>query len=183
MMRFGIEDNDGAEDTFDLSEEDEDNEVEVTDEMLQEYDLGPLYIIVTGSRVKKQKYQVNARKHVRKIIAAYIQEAASIYDKIILVQGVCKDSPDVWCRQVAIEMGIEVLDYPAQWNAPGQWKTAGFMRNERMMAEVSAMQGMKECVAFWDGVSSGTDHAMQMADKYHITITKVVDMSAYRENE
>lgn len=63
------------------------------------------------------------------------------------------------------ENDIHVEYFPADWNFHG--KSAGYKRNE-LMAKYSS-----HCLLFWDGISKGTGHMKNLADKHNLT-TKVV---------
>lgn len=61
-------------------------------------------------------------------------------------------------EQWAMENGIRVLHYPADWNLYG--RSAGIKRNVVMAQDAEAL------VAVWDGVSHGTDHMITVAASY-----------------
>lgn len=73
---------------------------------------------------------------------------------------------------VAKNMGLEVEVYKAQWTGPdGQFdKAAGYKRNIRML------EGAKPdlVVAFWDGKSRGTKHALDHARRRRIPVRVVM---------
>lgn len=58
---------------------------------------------------------------------------------------------------LAQKRGLETQEFHADWEAYGQ--RAGFLRNEKMIATVHGL------VAFWDGQSRGTQHAIGCAKK------------------
>lgn len=58
---------------------------------------------------------------------------------------------------VADEMGLVCIVYEADWNSYG--KRAGFVRNELIVDQADVI------VAFWDGVSKGTKHTIDLAKK------------------
>lgn len=62
----------------------------------------------------------------------------------------------------AITNGITVKKFPADWNQYG--RSAGFLRNIEMAKYANAL------VVFPGG--KGTEHMMQQADKYGLTIYK-----------
>lgn len=77
-----------------------------------------------------------------------------------------KDTPkgaDRIAYQEAQKLGLAVEPHPAAWELHG--KGAGFVRN-REMAEGGAIL----CLAFWDGLSSGTLDMMTQAVKRGIPV-------------
>lgn len=65
---------------------------------------------------------------------------------------------DSLCERFAVENGIPITIYPADWKRYG--KSAGFIRNETMIRNCGL------CVAFWDGKSHGTKHDIELCEKY-----------------
>ena len=55
---------------------------------------------------------------------------------------------------------------PADWNKHG--KSAGYRRNEEMAKVADA------CICFWDGVSKGTMHMINLAKEYGLE-TEVIE--------
>lgn len=57
---------------------------------------------------------------------------------------------------------ITKVIYPAKWIVDGQLdKSAGFKRNHDIVRESDMV------IAFWDGISRGTKHAIDLARKYN----------------
>jgi hypothetical protein len=52
----------------------------------------------------------------------------------------------------------------AEWNKYG--KAAGFIRNRKMHELISKVEN-RCCVAFWDGISKGTEHNFRLSEEYH----------------
>lgn len=55
--------------------------------------------------------------------------------------------------------GIDTLIFPAEWDKYG--KSAGFRRNEDIIKNADYV------IAFWDGVSRGTQHSISLCEKYN----------------
>lgn len=68
-------------------------------------------------------------------------------------------SADGLADQVAKELGIPVIAHPADWHRHGL--RAGVIRN----AEMLALERPDVVLAFWDGVSHGTSHMIDLARK------------------
>lgn len=62
---------------------------------------------------------------------------------------------DNYGKQWALERGIEVISYPADWDKYG--KAAGPIRNKLMAENAEAL------IAVWDGYSRGTSHMINLA--------------------
>lgn len=65
-------------------------------------------------------------------------------------------------ERYASERGIAVERYPAQWDVYG--KRAGYLRNQEMAERADAL------VAFWDGVSPGTRHMIDLARRQGLRV-------------
>ena len=66
-----------------------------------------------------------------------------------------------WARS----KGVHIISMPADWNTHG--KSAGYKRNEQM-AELGDY-----LIAFWDGVSRGTKHMIDIAVRKNIVTTVI----------
>lgn len=66
-----------------------------------------------------------------------------------------------WARS----RGVHIIPMPADWNTHG--KSAGYKRNEQM-AELGDY-----LLAFWDSVSRGTKHMIDIAKRKGLTMTVV----------
>lgn len=69
---------------------------------------------------------------------------------------------DMLGKRYAIEHGIEVLYFPANWDRDG--KSAGYLRNKEMAENADAL------VAFWDGTSRGTAHMINLAKEKRLKV-------------
>jgi len=78
---------------------------------------------------------------------------------ICIVSGGARGA-DSLAEKYAGENGIKFELYPADWDRFG--KIAGFVRNKEMM------KGADRVIAFWNGKSSGTKHAIEVAAKNDI---------------
>lgn len=74
----------------------------------------------------------------------------------VLVSGGARGADSI-AEGIANSLGRPTLIFPADWDKHG--KAAGFIRN----AEV--VKASDECVAFWDGKSKGTAHAIELFHK------------------
>jgi orotate phosphoribosyltransferase len=70
---------------------------------------------------------------------------------------------DTTAALYARALGIEETCYPARWR--GQGKRAGLIRNIEMLDQEPDL-----VLAFWDGASTGTAHAISEAKKRGITV-------------
>lgn len=74
----------------------------------------------------------------------------------------CAQGADELGRMWAIEHGVPVKEFPANWERYG--KMAGVRRNEGMGKYAEAL------VALWDGKSPGTGHMIQYALDAGLTV-------------
>lgn len=71
-----------------------------------------------------------------------------------IVSGTARGA-DFLGEQYAYEYNLSVKRFPANWNAYG--KKAGYLRNLDMAEYADA------CIVFWDGISKGTKHMIDIA--------------------
>ena len=79
--------------------------------------------------------------------------------KITLVVSGAAKGADSLGERWAIENKLKTLIFPADWNQYG--KRAGFIRN------VDIIENCDYCIAFYDGTSKGTAHAIKLCKKYN----------------
>ena len=82
-------------------------------------------------------------------------------DGIEIVSGTAKGA-DSLGEQYATEHGYSIKQFPADWDIYG--KSAGYRRNKEMAEYADAL------VAFWDGVSPGTKHMIDLAKEKNLKI-------------
>lgn len=85
---------------------------------------------------------------------------------IEIISGTARGA-DKLGERFASEYGIIVSRHPADWDAYG--KRAGYIRNEEM-ARYAATGELGILIAFWDGVSKGTKHMIDLAKKHGLTV-------------
>lgn len=73
-----------------------------------------------------------------------------------IISGIARGADTLGTRY-ARERGIQVLEFPADWERLG--RRAGMVRNLQMLDAADAV------VAFWDGQSRGTAHTIGEAKK------------------
>lgn len=86
---------------------------------------------------------------------------SNINDEIVVVCGKARGA-DSLGEKYAKERGYAVRYFPADWDMNG--RSAGYIRNEEMAQNADAL------VAFWDGKSRGTQHMIQTAHKYKLSV-------------
>ena len=91
----------------------------------------------------------------------YDQLSAVIFDQaelvgedvgISIVSGMARGA-DALAHQFAMNEGVQVYEFPADWNKYG--KRAGYVRNDEMAQFADAL------IAFWDGKSRGTKNMIE----------------------
>jgi hypothetical protein len=76
----------------------------------------------------------------------------------LVISGAAKGA-DSLGEKWANKNNIKTLIFPADWNKYG--KRAGYIRNEDIIKNCDV------CIAFWDGESKGTKHALSLCKKYN----------------
>lgn len=77
---------------------------------------------------------------------------------------------DSWGRAWAIERGIPVKEFPAEWNKFG--KAAGYRRNVDMARYAKENDGC--LILIWDGKSKGSGHMKNIAAEYGLKIYETI---------
>ena len=114
-------------------------------------------IIVAGSR-GFEDYGL-----LERALDAYITEKEST----AIISGTARGA-DRLGERYARERGLELIRRPADWDRYG--RAAGYRRNEEM-AILAVSGGQKGVLfAFWDGLSRGTGHMIDLARKHGLEI-------------
>jgi hypothetical protein len=79
---------------------------------------------------------------------------------IEIVSGTAKGA-DQLGERYAIERGYKITRFPADWD---KGRSAGYIRNEEMAKYGDAL------IAFWNGMSKGTEHMINLAKQYNLKI-------------
>jgi len=77
---------------------------------------------------------------------------------VIIISGLAKGA-DLLGVQYAKQRGYQVEEFPANWKLG---RSAGPKRNLEMAKSANA------CIVFWDGVSKGTAHMIELAKKFQL---------------
>ena len=107
-------------------------------------------VIIAGSR-DFDDYEL-----LRKYCDFYLQSQTDIE----IVSGTAKGA-DQLGEKYATEKGYQIKRFPADWS---KGKSAGYIRNEEMAKYADAL------IAFWNGMSKGTEHMINLANKYNLKI-------------
>lgn len=91
---------------------------------------------------------------------------AMLNQPVLFISGAAKSGGDAlildWCK----EQEILCAKFPADWDKNG--KSAGYIRNAEM-AEVGT-----HLIAFWDGVSKGTKHMIDLAKQKGLAVQVIL---------
>lgn len=68
----------------------------------------------------------------------------------------------------AREFNLEIIRFPADWD--GQGRRAGYVRNANMAKYASEDSEIGVLIAFWDGMSKGTKHMIDLATKSNLRV-------------
>ena len=96
-------------------------------------------------------------------------------DGLVIVSGGAR-GVDSWASEEAVRLGIASVVHPAEWQ---RGKLAGKNRNWRLVADCDSV------VAFWDGYSNGTAHAVtaavRMGKRVAVYSPEIVIQRAFEE--
>lgn len=120
-------------------------------------------VIIAGTR-DFDNYELLKQK-MDKILAARVRNN----EEIIIVSGTARGA-DKLGERYAKERGYTIKRFPANWDKNG--KRAGYIRNEEMAKYADA------CVCFWDEVSRGTKHMIDLATRYKLAL-RVIKYNKY----
>lgn len=115
-------------------------------------------VIVAGSRT------ANNFELVEKSLMMYFKEHKLHRADVEIISGTARGA-DQLGEQFANKYGLKLTKFPADWDKYG--KSAGYIRNEEM-AKYANENGI--LFAFWDGKSKGTNHMINLAKKYSLTV-------------
>lgn len=115
-------------------------------------------VIVAGSRT------ANNFELVEKSLMIYFKEHKFHRADVEIISGTARGA-DQLGEQFANKYGLKLTKFPADWDKYG--KSAGYIRNEEM-AKYATENGI--LFAFWDGKSKGTNHMINLAKKYSLTV-------------
>ena len=109
--------------------------------------------IIAGSRTI---YNYKAVEH---IINQTIKQ-----HNLIINEVVCGEAKgvDTCGKQYGINNKIQIKSFPAEWDKFG--KSAGYIRNEEMAKYATHL------ILIWDGLSKGSKHMLDLANKYNLKI-------------
>ena len=122
-----------------------------------------LKVIIAGSR------DFNNYKLLEECVDKCLQRY-TVADQLEIVSGGAR-GVDRLGERYAKERAIILKVMPADWNQYG--KSAGYKRNAEM-AEYAT-----HCIAFWDGVSTGTGHMIDLAKRHNLAL-RVVPITKQR---
>ena len=107
-------------------------------------------VIIAGSR-EFDDYEV---------LRNYCDHVLQNQTDIEIVSGTARGA-DQLGERYAIERDYKITRFPADWN---KGKSAGYIRNEKMANYADAL------IAFWNGMSRGTEHMINLAKQYKLKI-------------
>lgn len=112
-------------------------------------------VIIAGSR-KFDNYNL-LRLRMNELLYKKLEQSC----KISIISGAASGA-DTLGERYAKENGYALIIKPANWALYG--KSAGFIRNKEMANIADA------CVVFWDGVSKGSKHMIDIAEQIGIQL-------------
>ena len=112
-------------------------------------------IAVVGSR------NFNNKDFVVKTLKKLIHNKNNLTDSIVLVSGGAS-GVDSWAEDFWKLHKLNCIIFKAEWDKYG--KSAGFLRNKQIIDEADFV------IVFWDGISKGTKHSIDLAIKRKLPI-------------
>ena len=95
------------------------------------------------------------------VLRNYCDHVLQNQTDIEIVSGTARGA-DQLGERYAKERGYSVKQFPADWDKHG--RSAGYIRNEEMAKYGDAL------IAFWNGMSKGTEHMINLAKQYKLKI-------------
>ena len=98
------------------------------------------------------------------LLKSKLDKAKKHYGEFEVVSGMARGA-DSLGERYARENSLPIAEFPADWDKHG--KKAGFLRNADMADYADG------CIVFWDGVSKGTQHMINLAKQKEIQLAIV----------
>lgn len=118
-------------------------------------------IIIAGSR------NFNDYPYLEYVVDRFFSKFVSDKKDVQIISGTAKGA-DSLGELYAEKHGIGVIRCPSNWDKYG--RAAGYRRNEEM-AILSMSDGYTGVLlAFWDGLSRGTKHMIDLAEKHNVKV-------------
>lgn len=115
-------------------------------------------VAIVGTREKFWKHPWWVERCVRRYVNKLLSQ-----DDVVVSGGAA--GADAWSADAARQRGLEVVEYLPDWDAHG--KGAGFKRNWAIIKDCDRV------VAFWDGISKGTQHTLDAAAEVNKPVTVI----------
>lgn len=119
-------------------------------------------VIVAGSR------SMNDYELLEKTLTEYFERKGISNEEVEIVSGTARGT-DSLGEKFAEEYHCTLTKFPADWNRFS--KSAGYKRNVQMAEYASKSNGV--LFAFWDGVSKGTKHMIDIGNEYQLEVNVV----------
>lgn len=117
----------------------------------------PIKVIIAGGR------DFTDKEHMVRVLNAML-DVEFADRELEIVCGMARGA-DMTGYQVAVDNGLQVHQFPADWNTHG--KAAGVIRNKQMGDFADHL------VAFWDGQSRGTKHMIDYMRRLDKPVTVI----------
>jgi hypothetical protein len=125
-----------------------------------------LRIIIAGSR-NFNDFNVLDREVLSIIKELHDKGYSTKREKVIIVSGNARGA-DKLGEEFARRYNLSIASYPANWDLYG--KSAGYRRNEEMAIYAKQDKEVGVLIAFWDGISKGTKHMIDLANKHGLKV-------------
>lgn len=123
-----------------------------------------LRVIIAGSRGFTD-YELLSDES-SKIISEILFDNPDISD-VEIVSGTARGADELG-EKFAEDEGYHIARFPANWNLFG--KRAGYIRNTEMAKYAVDDNSHGVLIAFWDKISKGTKHMIDIAEEYGLEV-------------
>lgn len=120
-----------------------------------------LRIVIAGSR------DFNDYELLKREVLNIVKHDNRPKDYVKVISGGARGA-DTLGEQFAKEFGLEIKRFIPDWDGLG--KRAGYVRNAEMAKFAVKDGNYGVLVAFWDGISKGTKHMIDLANKHGLEV-------------
>lgn len=123
--------------------------------------MNELRVIIAGSR------EFNDYELLKKSVIDIINKKTMLPELTRIISGGARGA-DTLGEKFANEMGLEISRFIPDWDGLG--KRAGYVRNEQMAKFAIENNNDGMLIAFWNGISRGTKHMIDLAHKHGLEV-------------
>lgn len=126
---------------------------------MPELTTGTKLIAVIGSRTKLDTYEDSQHNRVGKEVHKYMMSIEKLLNPV-WVSGGCSSGADYWVKKLCREYRLRYLEAVAFWDRVSYGAHGKNSNRPGLFRSETMAMVCHECVAFWDGKSTGTAFTM-----------------------